>query len=556
MRKRYFENLMLHKDNLLFISLLLVFLTPVWAFQYFPSQDGPAHVYNSSLILSFYDPAYDIFSEYLEINPNIDPTWFGHLILAGLMILFPVLIAEKILISIYVILLLLGARYALGAIKPESRFLSILFFPLVYNYLLHMGFYAFSLSLAVGLFVLGYWLKNYDNLTLKKIIILWFLTILLYFNHVVSLGMVCIIIGCVLFGRIVFDIAENAIHKEKFFKMSRYIVSQKVMKTIYAFFPSVMMAAFFILSRDTISNPGANISSRLYNLIHMMPVVSFSAKEVWVTSLFMLFLIVISAHVLFFKIEHKKIDCRDFLLLSSFVCLAFYLIVPEPVLVSQNGMSGGLFMDMRVSYYIYFTLILWIGVQPHSKVLKHSIQLIAVVTSIGLIFLNVSAYKKINLYLDEYLSAASLIEPNTTLLSLDSCGGVWNVSYRDRIKPFLHASNYIAAERKVMALRNYEATMGYFPFVFRLDKNPYSHIGALECYSSPPPANFLDYPDRTGGQIDYVTMWLGKKVQQNHENILSIYRQLEEGYDLIYESPKGLLELYRRKSWVQPRNVE
>jgi hypothetical protein len=218
-------------------------------------------------------------------------------------------------------------------------------------------------------------------------------------------------------------------------------------------------------------------------------------------------------------------------------------------MITSNGMAAGGFIHMRVSYYIYFALLLWLGAHQYSTGLKVTVQCIAVAISIGLILSNATEYAKINRVLKEYNSIAGQIEPNTTLLPLDSCGGAWTVSYRNRVKPFLHFSNYIAAERKVLSLRNYEAKAGCFPFVFRSTKNPYLHIGDLQCHRVPPPANFIDYEERTGGQIDYVSVWLGKKVHQEHENILSIYRQLNKGYDLVYKSPNGLVELYRRKNW-------
>ena len=209
-------------------------------------------------------------------------------------------------------------------------------------------------------------------------------------------------------------------------------------------------------------------------------------------------------------------------------------------------------MDTRVSYYVYFSLFLWIAAQKYSKLLTFCIQSIVVVLSIGLITTNVSAYKQVNGHIEEYLSVASFIEPNSTLLPLDSCGGDWEMSYENRVKPFLHVSNHIGTQRNILVLRNYEANMGYFPFVYRSETNPYIHIGTLECESDVPKADFIDYQERTGGRIDYVSIWLGKKVQQGNSNLLSIYQQLHKGFEMIYESPGGAIELYRRKSWEHP----
>jgi hypothetical protein len=39
-----------NRDNLLFLFLIVVHLIPLWAYQYFPSQDGPAHLANATII--------------------------------------------------------------------------------------------------------------------------------------------------------------------------------------------------------------------------------------------------------------------------------------------------------------------------------------------------------------------------------------------------------------------------------------------------------------------------------------------------------------------------
>src|SRR6266852_5137722 len=40
-------------DNLLFLTLVGIELIPVWAFRYFPSQDGPSHLANANVIRQY-----------------------------------------------------------------------------------------------------------------------------------------------------------------------------------------------------------------------------------------------------------------------------------------------------------------------------------------------------------------------------------------------------------------------------------------------------------------------------------------------------------------------
>ena len=79
-------HLWLHpRENLLLLALIVAHLIPLWAFQYFPSQDGPVHIENANIILDYFQPDRAIFRVYYLFNKNPEPTWLGHLVLAGLM---------------------------------------------------------------------------------------------------------------------------------------------------------------------------------------------------------------------------------------------------------------------------------------------------------------------------------------------------------------------------------------------------------------------------------------------------------------------------------------
>src|SRR5215475_3455969 len=80
--------------HLFFLALIIIHLIPIWTFKYFPSTDGPAHLDNANIIREYHDRP--IFREYYIFNKNLVPTWFGHLVMAGLLSLMPALVAEKV----------------------------------------------------------------------------------------------------------------------------------------------------------------------------------------------------------------------------------------------------------------------------------------------------------------------------------------------------------------------------------------------------------------------------------------------------------------------------
>src|SRR5262245_53232457 len=99
-------------DAVLFALLLLVEVAPIWWFEYFPSSDGPSHIENATILLRYHDPDWAFVRDFYTISTRPDPNWLGHLLLAGLIGFVPPLIAEKILLTGYVVLLPVSVRYA------------------------------------------------------------------------------------------------------------------------------------------------------------------------------------------------------------------------------------------------------------------------------------------------------------------------------------------------------------------------------------------------------------------------------------------------------------
>ena len=159
------------KWSLLIGLLIVAYLLPIWLFPYFPTQDGVSHVYNSQILTEYNNPDYQ-FRDYYEINWYPFPNWLSHFSLAVLMFVFPPLIAEKIFLSLYVILFPLAIYYFLNAVQRGRYALVILSFTFVYNYLFLMGFYNFAVSVPLFFLALGYWWKHKDAMNRNRIILL------------------------------------------------------------------------------------------------------------------------------------------------------------------------------------------------------------------------------------------------------------------------------------------------------------------------------------------------------------------------------------------------
>src|SRR5438270_480911 len=122
---------LLTPERTVFCALLLLHVLPLWWFPYFPSQDGPDHLENALILKEYNAPESARYRDFYTINPHPDPNWAGHVLLVALMYVCPPLVAEKVLLTGYVLLLPFAVRFALRSLRPGAEGLALLAFPFV-----------------------------------------------------------------------------------------------------------------------------------------------------------------------------------------------------------------------------------------------------------------------------------------------------------------------------------------------------------------------------------------------------------------------------------------
>lgn len=538
-------------ENMLLFFMTLLYLLPIWGFQYFPSQDGPTHIYNATLIHEFINPEYNIFQKYYELNTNPDPTWFSHIILTLLMYVFDPEITEKLFLTFYVVMFIFSVRYALGVINPDSRWIVYMAFPLIYNYILYMGFYSCSISYAMSFFVIGYWLRYSNAWKAKNLIIFGVLVLLLYLFHIVSLIMTLGVLGIFSIFSIYYDIQRHNIKFESSNEIIR-IMKSRIFYPLLSLIPTLLVAGMFLQSKESVYHPGSDFLSRIEALISLHFISSIQLLDNY--KLAMLYTFSIALLLILFlaiRVKQRCLQKYDMLVIAALACAIVFFLVPEVYMFSSNGFRGGGFILPRIIAFPFFLILLWFASQSFSNSTKKIYFVLSIAFSFFVLILNMQKTAVLNEQIEEYLSGMQYIESNTTLLPLimDRCG--YEIGRREHLTrcydPFLHASDHIGTQRHVVTMANYEATTDYFPLLFQKEVNPYIHIGDIE-HPWENKINFEDYAKHTGGRIDYVLVWLGLKRNMNTESSRSIYHQLETNYERIFISKNELMELYRLKN--------
>lgn len=508
------------KERWLFAGMVLLLLVPLWSVAYLPTTDGPSHVYNAWVLRHLGNVAdHPLLHEHYEVDWRPIPNWLSHAALALLMFPFGPRVAEKVLLSGYVILFAAAARYLVASVDVadrDHRWLAWLALPLIYNQLLQMGFYNFVFSLAFYLLALGTWWRHRSSPDLGLALKLNLLLLLCWFSHIVSLVLALASIG------ILWLITLRS-HRSGSWK--RHLLHLAILA------PQVLLPLWFI--RDQAKGPVAASWDAEFlwtYLLRLRVLHSVTREQLWIgTALALLFLVLLAVTLWGRRREGRlfpDLKEQDGFLLLSLLAAVLYFVSPE-------GMSGGTLLKNRLSLYPYLLLIPWLAPRGNAwRVATVTAVAVLTVLQVGVL---TRWYGLVQPEIREVLAAAEPIAPDSRVLPLifkrnAAAGGPGVLS---------HVLDYAAAEKGWVDWGNYEALTGHFPVRFRPGAGQMD-IFALEAH--PDQLNLRAYKGRT----DYVFTW---KMPPGSR----MARQLRQHFKLLTENGPG--RVYRRKRASRAPNV-
>lgn len=502
---------------MLFVLLAILNIWPIWFSNYFPTVDGPSHLYNAQLIGELWK-GNTFFQSFIEINSEWVPNWTGHFVLAILMKLgLPVFAANKILLGI----IALGIPLAFKKLVKElgSPITGISFFSLifVYTFLFGMGFYNFGLGIFMTLISISLYIKGRKQ-TYKWIQVLLFLCIALcFFSHLVCFGILCF-----------YFLIDFLMGLGK--KGFRPAISSSILTFLYCL-PFVVLSALFFIGReapDVESYFGASTLWLLFTKLKIF-VLYFGDIEIILAQIvfYIVMLYALLALSKIFKIEKKfRIAFVLFGLL-----LALFFIMPD-------AGSNGSFISRRLLIFALWFLL--IGLSPIFNFKWLNTVLIVLV--IGIQSYRTNAYyselKNQEEKVRELLEISELMDNQSIVLDL----------YKGQGFKESHFASYLGLNKELLILDNYEADYGYFPVKWnadfpniRLFNSKREGEDCLKWKTNPEAKKMYS--------IDYILIY-GEKELSSCENEFLI--NVRANYDLVYPLNKDEWQkhasLFKRKS--------
>lgn len=511
----------------LFCALLIANLVPIFTDGFFPTIDGPAHLYNAQLIRELLLSDDPMLHKHFMFTPGIMPNWSGHGILVIFSSIFPGRIAEFLFLCVYLLGLPLSFRFLVKQAEPKNLTLSYLIFPLCFSFLFLLGFYNFSLGLMFLFWSAGLWLKIRQSDGAKKIlwVFLFFSVLLTYLSHVFVFFFLFVFLGGDFLISLLLSRWESAKNKELGW-------SRKL---------GVLMATTVI--------PGGLFIHYSFNSAHLDEGVFLQTNELidWLTMMRhlvvfnfqlelphvrwikwpMIFLTVIS--LIWLAIQSYRTKARKTIYSSILRPIPWLLVVLSALILyftlpDSNYTAG--FVSVRLCLFVWLGVMSWLVYQK-THWMVHVLFMAPLL--IGHFRLN-NYYRDSTQVLvpktNEIYEVATLIPEGSVVLPLNFTGE-WQQA---------HFVNYLGADRPLILLDNYETDMGYFPLKWNDAKVPNNLLGTLSS-TELTDLHWRNNPANETHLIPYVFV-LGEfdKSKEDHRLISDA---IDQSYELI-QSEEGI----------------
>jgi hypothetical protein len=531
-------------ENLIFILLLGIYVVPIWWFPYFPSQDGPGHLYNAYLLSGWSNSTFPIDRSFFAFNPAPVPNWLGSVLLALLIKITNPLRAEKLALTLYVTFLPVAMRYAARSVRSNARYLYFFAFAFVYNWFFHLGLLNFCISLAWYLLFIGYWIRNRDHLHARQMFALLAITVPFYFSNGLSYYMALGAVG-------VLSVAcglrefERATWKHTWKQWCGNILKPQIGLLL-----AIPLTLLYLALHGRNFHPSGLVPSApmtwkdvSWSVTRLTALRASTAEaDLQVSHALAILLLIGFLWSCYCRRKERRLLWTDSLLVVAAAEFVLYLIAPA------NG-AGGSLLQARMILFPLLTFVLWLAVQPIGKISAFILAVAAAVLSTTLVAFDVKRYVQLTPALEEFYATSSHIERQATILSLEFGKGL-DEKRRDlhlKYDPFIHAAGLISIERSLVDLNDYEAESRNFPLVYKAALDPSEIIGEGHEYAFPPVAHIGQYYRTTGRSVDYVLLWGVDEENSRAPAAQDIFQELATNYVLTYSAPHSPLQLYRRR---------
>jgi hypothetical protein len=533
------------------LVLILLQCTPVWFFSYVPSSDGPSHLHNAQVLAN---PGIAIYREYYAITP-FQPAgnMLTQVFLAALLKLAAPFIAEKLLLTFYILSFFASFYYFLRTLTPYPDYIACCGGILVSNLFLYLGFWNFLYSVCLALFTLGYYLRHRQIWTTSSLAVLVAAGFLTYMTHALS-WIVCVVAVAILgMPGVSWHAGYPRLSRLQTVALGDWAKPVCCLLPplcfLFLYWGRTLTDSFHLFNSPSVGQQSIEavtllqrIFRRFAPLYDLSCLYSFNnAERVWAEVVGGMLLIILLSLVgrAYWTREYNHWNTP--MLLTSVVCFAIAIGGPARI-------GSGTYIRLRVEFYAVIFLVAWMGSAFRSQrrlALNMVAALFCCLSLVG-VAIRIPELSRWNERLSAVYAIGQHIRSGSTVLQL-------NLSYPpvitpEKPSPYKHCAGLISAAKPIVDLKNYEASTTYFLTVFRSEVRPFPTLGTLEQLELAPPIfDIRRYQSETRGRVDYLLFQGGGSSGRDvHGLERDLYRGQIDAYRLVASVDQGNLRLYER----------
>lgn len=526
-----------HVEVVVLMAVAVWLVAPVFSYVSFYTNDGPAHLYNSTILRELLLGKGGHYLDFFELNLRPEPNWIGHILLVILLFMFEPLVAEKMLIFIYIASFLFAFRYLVRAFNTNNWAAVVLVAPFVYSFPLYIGFYNFLFGVVCLLFTLGFWIRIRNRLSNRNLGIIGLLLVTGFFSHITTF---LVTIMCVGVAELHYLIMAN----------SRLTIKQLLVrwsKLLLYISPTIVLTGVFLSAHGGSEIPENTIEAEKQwnDLIAMRPITIFHhlhqeliTKWLFIAFSATVYLVAVlgsanwstgkNGSTIDFKKDLGLGEPRQVLMIIALIFLLGYFVLPD-------WMASGGYVHVRLLLLFFLFLALWVAAARIPARFTLPLAVVSIMVTVKLFDGREQYRNEQNRVVREMIEVSEHLPERQTVLPI-----VENYHWF-----FGHVGNYLGALKRVIVLNNYEAATGYFPLSWKMAPNPAHFLGhpasaacgesVLEMENNGIPVNVIvHYKDGT------------KELGENCEYTIE---QLEsDQFTLVYTTRSGLTNVYLRNA--------
>jgi hypothetical protein len=365
------------------------------------------------------------------------------------------------------------------------------------------------------------------------------LAVLLFLAHTVAFAAWLALTGILLAWRGVLSLRRAAGNRARVRLVLRAYAARAALLAAASLPGAILVVVWLGAHRDraVARIPWKELGAKLATLYAL---VGIDRKEVVLAAGVALALGVATVHVLLLRTS-RLLRPQDGWLLGAIAFAGLYFAVPDVV-------ASGAHVSDRMALLAGLCVLAFVGSSAGASISSITRAGVAL-GAVAVLFVGVRTDKQQVLasFVEEYVSAAGAVDTESVILPLaflphgprDDAGR--RLGYR--VKPFLHATGWIVAQRGGVDLKNSQANTDHCPVKFPADRNPFRVIApSLAAMEGAPPC----VPLARATQADYLLVWGNTPEGTRTPCAAAMHEELGARFERVFVSePRGLLEVWR-----------